>query len=156
MNENDYTNNKIEVKLSEIVELALKQKEEERRNKLAAEAKNLETIEETPAGEKLTWNVTPEQIARINAGDHAALESFYFDPSNYQRLISLAYRFMRHNCFLFAVVSWEDLMQQVYCDLLTGMAKLRPFDRAISRVIFHSFQYAAVGGLEEVFIPRTR
>ena len=142
-------NNKIENSLLEVVEMAIKSKQEK-------EAKKTENIEETPPGEKLTWNVTAEQIARINAGDRAALDAFYFDPDNFRRLTYSAHKFMRHKFYLKSVISYEDLMQQVYYDLRAGMVKLRPYDKAISFTIYHSFQFAAVGGVDEVFIPHRK
>ena len=152
----NYENNKIEVSLSEAIELAIARLEDEKRAKRAAEAAELESVEETPAGQKLTWNVTPEEIARINAGNREALDAFYFDADNLRRIKYSAYSFMRKNFFLLSVISWEDLVQQVYCDLVTGMTKLKPYDRAISQAIFNSFRYAAVGGLDEIFIPKER
>lgn len=156
MGENDYKENKIEVSLSDVVELAMARQKEEERAKRAAEAKELESVESTPQGEKLTWKVTPEQIARINAGERSALDAFYFDTDNLRRIKYSAYSFMRKKRFLLSVISWEDLVQQVYCDLVTGMTKLKPYDKAISQAIFNSFRYAAVGGLDEIFIPKER
>lgn len=105
---------------------------------------------QTPAGEVLTWKTTPEQVARINAGDRAALDAFYFD--NLQRLTFSALRYMRNNAYVQAVVSYEDLIQQVYVDLRAGILKLRPFDKAICKAVFTSFRFAAVGGLDELYI----
>lgn len=113
-------------------------------------------IEAIPAGEKLTWNTTPEQIARINAGEREALDEFYFNPENHQRLLFSAYRYMRNNAYVKVVANYEDLMQQVYCDLRTGIIQLRPYDKAISRAIFHSFRFAPVGGEDELYIPFQR
>lgn len=149
----NYENNKIEISLSEAIELAMARQEDEKRAKRAAEAAELESVEETPAGQKLTWNVTPEEIARINAGDREALDAFYFDEDNLRRIRFNAYRFMRHNPWFKAVVSAEDFIQQVYCDLLTGMVKLRPWDSAIAKAVFTSFRFTPVGGLDEIYIP---
>ena len=136
----------MEIDLAQLIEEAIKRKKEK-------EAKTFSAVEATPEGEKLTWNVTPQQVAKINAGDRAALDEFYFDTSNHNRIRYNAYNYMRKNGYLLAVASWEDLMQQVYCDLLTGLVKLRPYDRAINKAVFASFRFAAVGGLDEVFIP---
>ena len=149
----NYENNKIEVSLSEAIELAMARQEDEKRAKRAAEAAELESVEETPAGQKLTWNVTPEEIARINAGDREALDAFYFQEDNLQRIKFSAYRFMRHNQFLKTVVSADDYIQQVYCDLLTGVLKLRPWDKAIAKALYTSFRFTPVGGLDEIYIP---
>lgn len=109
-------------------------------------------VEQTPEGERLTWHVTPEQIARINAGDREALDEFYFESENFLRLRNSAYKYMRNNAFVKAVASHEDLLQQVYADLRLGLLKLRPYDHAISSAIFHSFRYAPVGGIDETYI----
>ncbi len=128
--------------------------EEAIRAKQAQAAARFATVEETPAGEVLTWKVTPEQIARINAGEREALDEFYFE--NLTRLRFSAYRFLRHNGYVKAVASYEDLLQQVYCDLRTGLLKLRPYDYAITRAVFHSFEYAAVGGIDDVYVYERR
>ena len=106
--------------------------------------------------ERLTWRVTAEQVARINAGEREALDAFYFEPNNFRRIQCSAYAFFRHSPYFRPIIAAEDLTQQVYCDLATGLLKLRPYDRAISNAIFHSFQYAAVGGIDEIYIPKPR
>ena len=125
-----------------------------KKQELKVELKALEEIEQTPEGEYLSWETTPEQIARINAGDRVALDEFYFD--NYNRIKFSALRYVRNNSYIISVASWEDLAQQVYCDLRTGFIKLRPYNKAISESIWKSFRYAPVGGLDEVFIPREK
>lgn len=112
-----------------------------------------EAAERAPRGKALTYAVTPEQITRINAGDRAAVDKFYFD--NLQRLTYSAYRFMRNNAYLKTIVSHEDLLQQVYFDLRAGIIRFRPFDTAINGAVFTSFRYAAVGGLDELYIYQT-
>lgn len=107
-------------------------------------------IEETPPDMRLTWRTTPEQVAKINAGEREAIDEFYFE--NFERLKFSAWRFLRNNGFIKAVASYEDLLQQVYFDLRTGAVKLRPFDRAIGSAVFYSFRYAAVGGFDEIYI----
>lgn len=106
--------------------------------------------------ERLTWRVTAEQVARINAGEREALDAFYFEPNNFRRIQCSAYAFFRHSPYFRPIIAAEDLTQQVYCDLATGLLKLRPYDRAISNAIFHSFRYAAVGGIDEIYIPKPR
>lgn len=150
----NYQNNKIEISLSEAVELAMARQEEEKQANRVAEARVLENVQQIPEGKRLTWKVTPEEIARINAGDRVALDAFYFDEDNFRRLKFSAYRFMRHNSYLQTVVSFEDLIQQVYCDLASGMVKLRPYDSAITQGIYTSFRFSAVGGLDEIYIYR--
>lgn len=136
-----------EIDLSALVAQALREQQKR-------EAAKYEKIEETPPGMVLTWHTTPEQIARINAGDRAALDEFYFE--NLTRLRFSAYRYMRNNEFVKAVASYEDLLQQVYFDLRTGVVKLRPFDAAISGAVFHSFKYAPVGGFDEIYIYKVK
>ena len=132
-----------EVDISALVSQALQKQQETAAVKYAK-------VEAIPEGQELKWLVTPEQVARINAGEREALDKFYFD--NLQRLTFSAYRFMRNNAFIKAVASYEDLLQQVYFDLRTGVLKLRPYDRAICAAVYHSFRYAAVGGFEELYI----
>lgn len=153
MQEENYSNNKIEVSLSEAMELAMARKEDEKRKLRAAKAKALESVEQIPSGKKLTWKITPEEVARINAGDRAALNAFYFQEDNFRRITYSAYYFMRHNYIYRTVISSEDLIQQVYCDLAVGFLKLRPYDGAISKAIFYSFCFTPVGGLDEIYIP---
>lgn len=101
-----------------------------------------------------TFNTSPEQIRRINRGDRAAVDEFFF--GNFERLTFSAYRFLRNNAYLKAHIEKDDLINQVYIDLRTGMIKLRPINAAITRAIFTSFRFAAVGGLDEVFIYETK
>lgn len=124
------------------------------RAKEAEEAAKYAKIEQTPAGKKLTWHTTSEEIARINAGEREAVDNFYFN--NLKRLTFSAYRYLRHNPYVKAIVSYEDLLNQVYLELRTGAIKLRPFDAGISQAIFHAFRYAAVGGFDEIYIYRAK
>ncbi len=136
-----------EIDLSALVAQALQEQQ-------AQEAAKYAEIEEIPRGKALTWNTTPEQIARINAGEREALDEFYF--TNFHRLRCSAWRFVRNNPYIKAVASYEDLLQQVYFDLRTGVAKFRPFDAAICNAIFHSFRYASVGGFEGIYIYKAK
>ena len=136
-----------EVDISALVSQALQKQQETAAVKYAK-------VEAIPEGQELKWLVTPEQVARINAGEREALDKFYFD--NLQRLTFSAYRFMRHNRSLEAVISYEDLLQQVYHDLRIGEIKLRPWDRAITSAVYHSFRYAAVGGYGEVYVYKEK
>ena len=117
------------------------------------QAATLNDVEQTPSGARFTWNVTPEQIAKINAGDKDALAAFFFDEDNNRRIGYCASKFIRRNTFLQSIITAQDLTQQAFCDLLCGLLKFRPWDAAISTAIFHSFRYAAVGGIDEVYIP---
>ena len=134
---------KIGVNLSEMIAQAINAKK-------AQEVEKLSAIEATPRGYALTWKTTPEQVARINAGEQAAVDDFYFD--NFNRIRAAARACLRRNYYVISVVSYEDLMQQVYVDLRTGVIKLRPFDKAINGAIYRSFRYAPVGGADDVYI----
>lgn len=138
-----------ETDFSAILAEAIKAKE-------AEETRKYEEIEETPFGERLTWHTTAEEIARINAGEREALDAFYFEPDNYRHLQACARSFFRHVPYFRPIISEEDLMQQLYCDLRTGLLKFRPYDRAITCAVFHSFKYAAVGGIDEIYIAYAR
>lgn len=132
------------IDLGALIVSAIKEKQEQ-------EARKYETVEQPPKGAKLTWKVTPEEIAEINAGNAEIIDKFYM--ANIERVRYSAYRFMRNNNYVKAVASYEDLMQQFYIDLRTGAVKLRPFDIAIGYAVFHSFRYAPVGGFDEIYIP---
>ena len=139
---------KAETDFSALLQAAIERKRERELKKAQAAV----TLEENdvPKGEKLTWKVTPQQITLINLCDREALDKFYFD--NAFRLKSLAGIFFRRSQYLKSIISIEDLMQQLYVDFRCGMLKLKPFDKAIGRAIFNSFQYAAVGGIDHVYI----
>ena len=139
---------KMEIDVSGLIAEAIREREAERVRKLSEEG--------TPSGERLTWNTTPEEIARINAGERGALDSFYFERDNYRHLQACARSFFRRVPYFRPIISEEDLMQQLYCDLRTGLLKFRPYDRAINCAVFHSFKYAAVGGIDEIYIPYAR
>ena len=140
---------RIEIDVSGLIAEAIRAKE-------AEAAERYSSIEETPSGESLTWHTTAEEIARINAGDRAALDRFYFEPDNYRHLKCCAWSFFRKQPYFRPIISDEDLKQQLYCDLRTGLLKFRPYDRAIRSAIYHSFRYAAVGGIDEIYIPNPR
>ena len=103
------------------------------------------------------WDITPEQITLINSPAHpfhkVAVTTFY--DTNYRRLVDMGYGFIRFCRVgrlkgLLSVVSLEDLLQQVFCDLLGGWLKLPHNTERISTAIFKCFRYSAVGGLEGV------
>ncbi len=130
--------------------------EEKRAEEHAEEVKRYEA-EAIPEGETLTgWNTTPEEIARINAGDREAVNRFYFDERNYEHIKFCGFSFFRKEQRFKSIINIDDLMQQVYVDLASGMIKLRAFDRGISGAIYTSFRFAPVGGLDEVFIVSER
>ena len=134
----------IEQDISALIETAIKERDEKR-------IKTYSIVEEVPTGQGLKWwDTQPEQVARINAGAREAIDAFYFE--NYKKIVYSGWAFLRKNAYLRSVISHEDLMQQVYFDLRTGVLKLRPFDKAITRAVYTSFRFAAVGGLDEIYI----
>lgn len=137
---------RVEIDVAAMIAAAIRAKEEKAAAKYAL-------VEATPEGEVLTWKITPEQVAKINGGDRAALDAFFLDEDNYRRIRAGAWQYMRNNAYLKSVISYEDLIQQFYVELLTGKAKLRPWDKAITRAEFTAFRFAAVGGLDEEYIP---
>ena len=138
--------NNVKIDVAAMIAAAIRAKEEKAAEKFAL-------VEATPEGKVLTWKVTPEQIARINGGERAALDAFFLDEDNYKHIRAGAWQFMRNNGYLKTVISYEDLINQFYVELLTGMVKLRPWDNAINRAEFTAFRFAAVGGLDDVYIP---
>ena len=140
---------RIEIDISGLIAEAIRAQE-------AEEGERYIKAEETPSGERLTWRTTSEEIARINAGEREALDAFYFEGENYRHLQAFARSFFRKVPYFRPIISEEDLMQQLYCDLRTGLLKFRPYDRAINCAVFHSFKYAAVGGIDEAYIPYAR
>ncbi|MCM1441051.1 MAG: hypothetical protein NC131_17895 [Roseburia sp.] len=101
------------------------------------------------------WDVTSEQITLINSPRHplhrVAVIMFY--DVNFKRLFHMAYSFLSPNSRnrnLIAIVSYEDLMQQLFADLLGGFLKLPHDTEQIRSSIYKCYRYAAVGGLEGV------
>lgn len=101
------------------------------------------------------WDVTPEQITLINSPRHplhgVAVCAFY--DVNFKRLLRMAFSFLSpksHGHCLIAVVSYEDLLQQVFVDLLGGFLKLPHDTERVGTAIYKCFRYTAVGGLEGV------
>ena len=101
------------------------------------------------------WDITPEQITLINSPLHpfhnVAVIAFY--DVNFKRLWRMAFNYLAptsHNHCLIAVVSYEDLLQQVFADLLCGSLKLPHNTEEISKAIYRCFRFTAVGGLEGV------
>ena len=95
----------------------------------------------------MTYNVTKEQIEKINSGDRAAMDEFFF--SNELRIKRCAWCFMRKRIYLKAIITWEDLVNEFYLCLSRGLFLFSCSDKSITRCIFHSFRYAAVGGMED-------
>ncbi len=101
------------------------------------------------------WDVTHEQITLINSPLHplhrVAVIAFY--DVNFKRLFHMAFSFLspkRRNHSLIAIVSYEDLLQQLFADLLGCFLKLPHDTERINSAIYKCFRYAAVGGLEGV------
>lgn len=137
------------IDLSALVAQALRRKQEQ-------EAAKYAEIEETPPDKALTWRTTPEQIARINAGEREAIDEFFFEKENARRIRCCVWSFFRRSSMFRSIVSDEDLINQFYVDLRTGLLKLRPYDKAISGALYHSFRYAAVGGIDELYIYKAK
>ena len=103
------------------------------------------------------WDVTAEQITLINSPAHplhkVSVIAFY--DVNFKRLCRLSFNFIMYRQrfkkgALLTVVNQEDLLQQVFCDLLGGWLKLPHDTKRIKSAICRCFTYAAVGGLEGV------
>lgn len=101
------------------------------------------------------WDVTPEQITLINSPCHplhrVAVIAFY--DVNYKRIYYMARNALTYGkafSRLTTVISYEDLLQQVFCDLLGGFLKLPHNAEKIGKAIYRCFYYTAVGGLEGV------
>ena len=119
-----------------------------------AEFSKWEREEATPAGEVLTYAVTSKEVAKINAGEREAIDAFFF--ANYERIKACARLYLRRNRYLQAIISWEDLVNQLYVELAYGSIKLRPYDKAITSCIFHSYRFTAVGGADEIYVYEWR
>lgn len=103
-----------------------------------------------PESEQLKWwETTRGEIEQINAGDRAAIDAFYF--RNLWRIKCSAYSYMRRNEHLKKIIGYEDLINQYYIDLASGLLKFGAWDKSIGKAMCHSFRYAAVGGIDEVY-----
>ena len=49
------------------------------------------------------------------------------------------------------IIGYEDLINQYYIDLASGLLKFGAWDKSIGKAMYHSFRYAAVGGIDEVY-----
>ena len=58
---------------------------------------------------------------------------------------------MRKNEHLKKIIGYEDLINQYYIDLASGLLKFGAWDKSIGKAMYHSFRYAAVGGIDEVY-----
>lgn len=101
------------------------------------------------------WDVTHEQITLINSPLHplhrVAVIAFY--DVNYKRIYNMARNALTYGkafSRLTAVISYEDLLQQVFADLLGGFLKLPHDTEKIQQALRRCFYYTAVGGLEGV------
>lgn len=100
------------------------------------------------------WQTSAEEIERINAGDREAVNAFYRDNFRYLRNLAWSFYHRHTREAVRVIVSPEDMLQQVYIDLAGGLLKLYSSDKLIGRALCHSFRYAAVGGIDEIYIPR--
>lgn len=103
------------------------------------------------AGDSLVgaFDVTDEQIRLINSGDRIlrkiAADCFYF--ANLRLIRKMAYVFLQNNKRLKTIVSYEDLIQQLYVDLCCGYVKLNTDKKKLLAAIYDCFKLAAIGGL---------
>ena len=103
-----------------------------------------------PESEQLKWwETTRGEIEQINGGNRAAIDAFYF--RNLWRIKCSAYSYMRRNEHLKKIIGYEDLINQYYIDLASGLLKFGAWDKSIGKAMYHSFRYAAVGGIDEVY-----
>lgn len=103
-----------------------------------------------PESEQLKWwETTRGEIEQINAGERASIDAFYF--RNLWRIKCSAYSYMRRNEHLKKIIGYEDLINQYYIDLASGLLKFGAWDKSIGKAMCHSFRYAAVGGIDEVY-----
>lgn len=142
--------------LSELVKQAEREKREKTVKQLSAGKVDVLQIEQTPAGLELkSWKTTPEQIARINAGDINEWNAFF--EENRKHIFSLAVGYyLRYERSLKPHVEALDLVHQIYCDVGTGIVKLRPWDSAIGCAFGRCCRFAPVGGVDEFYIPHLR
>ena len=119
--------------------------EDEKRKAAAAEAAPEESDEpQTVKG----WTASPRQIMLMRTGDREAVDKFFAD--NYKRLRGCAYTYINRGDFLGAwgrerlLLDVDELINQVYVDMRCGYLQIE-FEH-MSKYIFHSFNYAAVGG----------
>lgn len=136
-----------------------KERDEEKRDELGFTLSDYEDMQklaerEGKLGDILQdgWDVTSEQITILNSPCHPlhriAVIAFY--DVNYNRLRCMAISFLSnsHHNYLINIVDYEDLLQQVFCDLLCGFLKLPHDTGRIKQAIYRCFKYTAVGGLE--------
>ena len=101
------------------------------------------------------WDINSEQRRYINdtsSAFHSVAVNAFYDV-NFIRLRKMAFKFLAvdsHYHCLITCIDVEDLLQQVYCDLLSGYLKLPRNSQRISKAIYKCFRYTAVGGLEGV------
>lgn len=139
--------------------MAKKQQENEERDELGFTPSDYEDMQklaerEGKLGDVLQdgWDVSPEQITLINSPCHPlhriAVIAFY--DVNFKRLRRMAVSFLsnEHHSYLTTIADYEDLLQQVFCDLLGGFLKLPHDNEEIRAAIYKCFNYTAVGGLE--------
>lgn len=95
------------------------------------------------------FDITPEQIRLINGNDRLlrkiATDCFYF--TNLRLIRKMAYVFMQYNERLKTIVSYEDLVQQLYVDLCAGYIKFEATQKRIRCAIYDCFKLAAIGGM---------
>lgn len=92
------------------------------------------------------WKVSARQCELITYGDRAAVDLFFED--NLQRLTACARAYLRRATIFkqrsVELLELEDLINQVYIDMRRGFLVINM--QHISKAVFHSFLFAAVGG----------
>ncbi|MBE5751368.1 MAG: hypothetical protein E7357_03055 [Clostridiales bacterium] len=145
-----------DIDFNALIKVAQREKREKTVKQLSAGKVEVLQIEQTPAGLTLkSWKTTPEQIARINAGDINAWNEFF--EENKKHLYAFGFSFyFSHQKILCAHVEPLDLVHQIYCDVGAGYVKLRPWDSAIGCAFSRCCRFAPVGGVDEFYIPQLR
>lgn len=130
---------------------ALCEEQEAQRRAEEAEARKAEaeSAAEQESDEPQTvwgWTASPRQITLIRAGDRAAVDKFFKD--NYKRLKACAYKYLQGGFTLWGrervLLDVDDLINQVYVDMRCGYLLVEL--EHMGKYVYHSFQYALVGG----------
>lgn len=123
--------------------------EEEKRKKATEKARR------KAAQAEITWEVTPEQLERMNEGEQEAIDTFFSE--NLHHLYALSRRVLRQYGYradlkYTNLVELDDLINQAYIDLRSGKVLFDYTRRSISRGLWRSMYYAPVGGAPEDYI----
>lgn len=119
----------------------------------AKQEKEIETVKASGESDEMQeldgWKISPMQCALISRGDREAVDKFF--EQNEERLRRSIFCFLRANRYLpdFLHASWlslEDCYNQAYLDMRQGYLFFEMKPRYISKLLWHSFRYAPVGG----------